>query len=338
MYLFLLYLAVGLIALSKSADYLVEAAGRLAKILGISDLTIGLTIVAIGTSIPEIASSVTASLHGSPELAIGNVIGSNIANIGLVLGLASLLALVRIDKHVIKRDSIMLLFASVLVLLLLLNGLFSGFEGLFVLLVFIAYTAFLFRSRKRIAREYGFADFMDYFLKFKYAEEIAEQSASALRAFFSGKGRKKIIELREITIIAISAIVVVISANLLVKGALGLAELLQLKPAFLGLTVIAIGTSLPELSVSFSAVKKGKGNILVGNIIGSNIANLLLVLGLAAIAHPLMVPSILLSKNAVFMFLFTLLFLGMIFRRAKLNRAEGITLMACYIAFLFFAY
>jgi len=335
---FLLFIGVGLIVLFKSSDFLVESAGRLARILGVSDLTIGLTIVALGTSIPELASSVAASLHGSPGIAIGNVLGSNITNIALVLGLVSFVGLVKVDKRVVKRDSLMLLFSSLLVLLFFLNGLFSRIEGLFVLLVFIAYSAFVFRSRERVGKDYGFAEFVSYFLKLEYLGEITTQGTSVIREFFYGTGRKKIVVFREIAIIAVAGIAIVLSASLLVRGAIGIASLLSIKPAFIGLTIIAVGTSLPELSVSLSAVKKHKGNILIGNIIGSNLSNSLFVLGLAAIANPLILPSTEFIKNAVFMCLFTVLFLIIVLRREKIGKMEGIILLVCYALFLFFAY
>jgi len=332
----ILLVAAGLLVLFKASDYLIEAAGRLAKMLGVSELVIGLTIVAVGTSVPEMASSISASLQGSPELALGNIIGSNISNIALVLGISALMGTVAVHKRVIKRDSLMLLASAFLVLIVLYNGFVSWIEGILLICLFVAYSAFIFRKRKNL-KGYDFAGFVQYFLKMEYIEELTEKSAGALRSFLTGKGKKRAVELREIAIILIAGIAIVFSADLLIKGALGIAGLLEIGEAFIGLTVVAIGTSLPELSVSISAVRKRKGDLMVGNIVGSNISNSLLVLGLAAAAGPLALTAGFM-KNAVFMCLFTVLFLLLIFRRAKLGKAEGVLLLACYAAFLFFAF
>ena len=332
----LLLVAAGLVVLFKASDYLIEAAGRLAKMLGVSELVIGLTIVAVGTSIPEMASSLSASLQGSPGLALGNIIGSNISNIALVLGISALMGTVAVHKRVVKRDSLMLLLSSFLVLVVLFNGLVSWIEGILLIFLFVAYSAFIFRKRKNLAG-YDFAGFVRYFLKMGYIEELTEKGAGALRSFLTGKGRKRAVELREIAIILIAGIAIVFSADLLIRGAIGIAGLLEIEEAFIGLTVVAIGTSLPELSVSLSAARKRKGDLMVGNIVGSNISNSLLVLGLAAVASPLALTAGFM-KNAVFMCLFTVLFLLLIFRRARLGKAEGVLLLACYAAFLLFAY
>ncbi len=333
----LLFLGVGLVVLFKASDYLIESAGRLAKILGVSELVIGLTVVAVGTSVPEIASSVTASLQGSPGIAVANVLGSNISNIALVLGISAMLGSVVISRRVVKRDSQMLLVSSLLLPAILLNGLVSSIEGFLLVMLFVAYSAFIFKTRKKM-KGYGFAGFLQYFIKMHYVTELTETGAGMLRSFLTGKGIKRAVEARELLIILLSCLFIVVSADLLVKGATGLSREMSINESFIGLTVIAIGTSLPELSVSITAARKRRGNLMVGNIVGSNISNSLLVLGLAALARPLAVSSQTILKSAGAMCLFTFLFLLMIFTRKKLGRAEGIVLLAGYAVFLFLAY
>ncbi len=335
-----LFLGVGILLLFKSSDYLVESASRLAEMFGVSELVIGLTIVAVGTSVPEIASSVLAAMQGSPELALGNIIGSNISNIALVLGVSALISTVRVQGDVVKRDAQMLLASSILLLVVLFNGLVSSVEGALLLLLFVAYSAFVLKKKEKL-KQYGFNEFVHYFIKMHYVRDVTEKSAGFLHSFFSGKGRRHAVELREFAIIFGSIVVVVFSANLFVTGAIGIAEAFNVGESFIGLTVVAIGTSVPELSVSLSAAKKGKGNLMVGNIVGSNISNTLLVLGLAAFAGPLSFSGEVLSGfiyNAIFLVVFSAFFVLTVLARKKIDKQEGIMLLAGYALFLFLAY
>jgi len=336
MYWELALVVCGIVLLYKSADWMIESASRLAKMLGVSEFIIGLTIVAVGTSLPEIASSVMAAYYGNPGLALGNIIGSNIANIALVLGLGALVGVVPVNKQVVKRDSGMLLISAAVVLLVLFNGVVTQVEGILLLCLFLAYSAYVFKTRRTL-KKYGFGDFFGYFVRMNYVETITERGASVLRSFLTGRGRKKGVEAREMVIILASAVIVVFSAQILVLGATGLGAELGLSQGFMGLTVVAIGTSLPELSVSLTAVLKKKGNLMIGNIIGSNISNSFLVLGLAALTSDLVVPDPSFFKNAIVMTLFSLLFVPIVLTRRRIDRLEGAILVACYIAFVFFA-
>ncbi len=305
MLFYLLVLLVGLGLLVKASDSLIESAGRLARILGVSELIVGLTIVAIGTSIPELASSVLASLHGSGDLVIGNVIGSNVANIGFVLAISLLFAPLAIDKQVMKRDALFLLFASLALVFVLL-------EGIFLLLLFIAYFTFLFRTKKRYREQYGFPDFLNYFLRSEYLRELTESSA----AIISDMGQK---------------------IELLVTSALKLSSTFNINASFIGITIIAMGTSLPELSVSISAIKRNKGGILIGNIIGSGITNIFLVVGLSAIVSELSIASIL-FRTALIALAFIIFFIVMLFYKKSLDRLDAFVLLALYAIFIAQAY
>ena len=303
-FVLVLFLSLGLLV--KASDMLIESSAKLARFLNISELVIGLTLVAIGTSVPELASCVLASLHGSGDLVIGNVVGSNVANIGIVLGLSLLFSKLVIDKEVVKRDSMILLFASFLLIVVLLGNVVSRLEGLFLLLLFIAYFNFLFRTKKRYRLQYGFSDFLQYFIRSEYLQELTEEGAKIVTQV----GQKIVIDkriLKTVATIFFSGILVVVSAELLVSSALKLSTMLNINASFIGITLIAIGTSLPELSVPLRAIKKYKRGILFGTIIGSGITNIFFVVALSAFVAELNVYSILLT-SAIAAFLSSLLF------------------------------
>ncbi len=336
MLFYLLVLLVGLGLLVKASDSLIESAGRLARILGVSELIVGLTIVAIGTSIPELASSVLASLHGSGDLVIGNVIGSNVANIGFVLAISLLFAPLAIDKQVMKRDALFLLFASLALVFVLFGNVVSRLEGIFLLLLFIAYFTFLFRTKKYYREQYGFPDFLNYFLRSEYLRELTESSA----AIISDMGQKIVVDkrvLRELLLVFAYSIGVIVGAELLVTSALKLSSTFNINASFIGITIIAMGTSLPELSVSISAIKRNKGGILIGNIIGSGITNIFLVVGLSAIVSELSIASIL-FRTALIALAFIIFFIVMLFYKKSLDRLDAFVLLALYAIFIAQAY
>jgi len=332
----LLSMFIALALLVKASDFVVECAARIARLLGISELVVGLTIVAIGTSLPELASSIFASLHNSGDLVVGNVIGSNVANIGLVLAASLLIAPLAVKKEVVKRDALIMLFSMLALIVVFFSYYVSHIEGLFLFLLFIAYLNFLFRYARRYRKEYDFNGFLDYFIKAQYLQQLTEAGALFIRHFgHSVRIDKRVV--KQFAILFVASLVVIISADFLIRSALALSKMLHINASFIGLTVIAIGTSLPELSVSISAARLGKGSIMLGNIIGSCITNSLLVVGLAAIANEFSIAHRM-FKTALFAFLFVLFFTVLIFYKKSLTRVHGLILLFLYAMFLLQAY
>jgi len=247
---FLLSIA-GFFFLWKGADWLVEGAASIALAAKMSTIVVGITVVAFGTSLPEMAVSLAASVKGEPEITLGNVIGSNIANILLVLGLAALVNPLKVDRPVVTRDTMLVLGAGVLILLLALTGSLTRVHGLIMLAAFGAYLAYYVRDAMR-HHEMGDIEIRDYH------------------------------PVRSVVMLMGGIICILVGSDILVDSAVYIAEDFGISPAIIGLTMIAIGTSLPELATSAVASKKGESDISIGNVLGSNVFNTLLVLGLAA--------------------------------------------------------
>ncbi len=254
-----LLLALGLAVLVAGAELLVRGASRLAAAAGVSPLVIGLTVVAFGTSAPESAASLRASLSGAADLAVGNVAGSNIMNVLGILGISALAAPLAVHRQVVRRELPIMVAATGLAWGLSLGGNLGRAAGIGLLLGVVAYTAYLLReARKDVANREQAAD------KPRGARALARAGALA----------------------AVGLIMLVAGADWLVDGAAGLARGLGVSELVIGLTVVAAGTSLPELATSVAAALKGERDLAVGNVVGSNIFNLTAVLGLAAVAAP----------------------------------------------------
>jgi cation:H+ antiporter len=272
-----LNLTAGLVLLVGGAEVLVRGAGKLAAQFGIPPLIIGLTVVAFGTSAPETAVSVQAAINGSGDLAIGNVVGSNIANILLILGLTALIAPLIVSRQLIRLDVPIMIGASLLTFALAWDGQLDRIDGAILFGCILAYTAFLITTGRR------------------------EQAAAALddefnREFGLQVAPKPYAWAINLALIVAGLVLLVSGSNLLVEGAVSLARALGLSELVIGLTVVAIGTSLPELATSVTAAFKGERDIAVGNIVGSNIFNLLCVLGLSALVSP---DAIQVARNAL---------------------------------------
>lgn len=257
----LLFLA-GLALLLLGAEMLVRGASRLALALGLTPLVVGLTVVAIGTSTPELAISVGGALAGTPDIALGNVVGSNIANVLLILGLVALITPLVVQRQLIWLDVPIMIAVSLLTLLLAWDGRITRAEGALLMAGAAAYIGFLLWLARR--RPEAAPD----------AEELDLAPAGAPRVP------------RQLLLIALGLALLVIGARLLVRAAVELAAALGLSELVIGLTVVAVGTSLPEIATSVVAGLRGKRDLAVGNIVGSNIFNLLLVLGATALASP----------------------------------------------------
>ncbi|HMU89036.1 MAG TPA: calcium/sodium antiporter, partial [Agitococcus sp.] len=255
----ILLLIAGLVLLTIGADVLVKGASSLAGSLGISPLVIGLTVVAFGTSAPELSVSVSSAFKGSAEIAVGNVVGSNICNVLLILGLSAIAASLVVQKQLVKFDIPLMIYASLIVLLMSIDGQISRIDGLLLFSGVVAYTVFLIREARR-----------EGITVVEGADDIEPPQPLWKNAI----------------LIIIGLAMLVLGSQWLVDGAVAIAKYFGLSELVIGLTIVAIGTSLPELATSVMASLKGERDIAVGNILGSNLFNIGAVLGLSSLVAP----------------------------------------------------
>jgi cation:H+ antiporter len=304
-------LFAGLLLLYLGAEWLVKGAAGLGHAFGVRPLVIGLTVVAYGTSAPELVVSLMAALKGMGGLALGNVIGSNLANLGLILGLTAIIAPVAVEGSLIRREAPVMLASSVVLPLCMLDGVVSRIEGGALMLGAVAFTYFTLRSPVPAPND-----------------SLIEADAEAAGAP-AGKGR-----LRLTAIAAIGLILLLIGGQAFVTGATGLAVALGLSERVVGLTIAAIGTSTPELAASIVAALRGHSSIAVGNVIGSNIFNVAFVLGGVATVRPISGPIDAFASDLVWLLLLSAVGLVMVRGARILRRWEGALLLLAYIAYL----
>jgi len=300
-------LVIGFVMLIKGADWFVEGASKIADKLGIPQLVIGLTIVAMGTSAPETAVSISAALKGSADIAVGNVVGSNIMNILVILGITSIIIPLSVQKSTVKYEIPFMIIITVIFAVLGLtdNEIFRG-DGLILLGLFIIYLAYLFRMAKK-----GQA----------VTEEVEEDG-------------KQDSVLKMIVLIVIGVVLIVLGSNVSVDAAKTLATIFGMDEKLIGLTIVALGTSLPELVTSVTAGLKGKADIAIGNIVGSNIFNILFVIGVSAMITPVTYQAAFLFDSIVCVAAAVLLFVCVLNKDNKLKRWSGITMLVGYAAYL----
>ena len=310
------YLIAGLMLLVAGAEVLVRGAAKLAAQFGIPPLIIGLTVVAFGTSAPETAVSVQAALNGSGDIAIGNVVGSNIANVLFILGLTALIAPLIVSRQLIRLDVPIMIGASLVTYALAWDGALSRLDGAVLFGLIIGYTVFLILSSRRANAEATAND--------EFAKEFAADSHPKPYTSYMNAG-----------LIILGLVLLVVGSNFLVEGAVSLARALGLSELVIGLTVIAVGTSLPELATSILAAIRGERDIAVGNIVGSNIFNLLCVLGLSALVapHAVAVAGSALAFDFPVMIAVALACLPIFFTGYSISRWEGLLFLAYYIAY-----
>ena len=253
-----LLLIVGLVLLLGGAELMIRGAARLAVATGLSPLVVGLTVVAFGTSAPELAIGVDAALSGAPAIAVGNVVGSNIANVLLILGLSALVAPLLVARQLIRLDVPLMLAMSVLIMLLAHDGRIGRVEGGALVLMAVAYTAFVVRLARR------------------------ESAAARAAATESPEPAVQVVWWRDLALVIVGLLLLVLGARALVSAAVSIALGLGVSELVVGLTVVAVGTSLPEIAASAVATVRGQGEMAVGNVVGSNIFNLSVVLGASA--------------------------------------------------------
>lgn len=305
MLLSLVFVACGLVLLVAGADALVSGASRIAQRFGIPPLIIGLTIVAIGTSAPEITVSTTAALSGNTELALGNVVGSNIFNVLLILGLASIILPLSVHVSLIRQEVPVMVGFSLLLLVLILDGSLSRFEAGLLLLLGIAYMSLLlFQARRVVRAEKNIA------LDLPETNNWLARVPTAL-------------------LIPLGLLGLVGGAQLLVKAATTIALSLGISELIIGLTVVAIGTSLPEVAASVAAALRGQRDLAIGNVVGSNIFNIALCLGLAGVVAPdgLAAPMQLITFDLRVMVVVAIVLLPLIITQYTVSRLEGVLLL-----------
>nr|WKN38566.1 calcium/sodium antiporter [Tunicatimonas sp. TK19036] len=309
--------ALGFVLLIKGADWLVSGASSIAKKYQVSDMVIGLTIVSMGTSMPELVVNILASLNGSAELAVGNVFGSNVANILLILGVAALIYPLPLQRSTVVSEVPFSLIAAMLVGFLANVALFDKYQGLIVS-----------RTDGSILL-FFFALFMLYI--FKVARE-GEESESEAKESYQDQTM-----LRAGGFVLLGMCSLFLGGKWTVDGATFIAIQLGMSESFIGLTVVAIGTSLPELVTSAVAASRRNTDIAVGNAVGSNIFNILWILGISAMIHPL--PFNVLSNFDILMIIFasTLLILSVSLEKNRaVGRISGVVFLLCYVAYIIF--
>lgn len=298
--------------LSFGAEGLVRGSASLALRKGISHLVIGLTIVAFGTSSPEFVVSITSAIQGNSAIAFGNIIGSNIFNIALILGVASIISPIKVNIKLIKNDIIIMIAITFLLIILILDKTLSQTDGLILfssLIVYIYFTLYTAKKDKKNSNN-------------GLIEEIKGKTSKDLLFIISGLA------------------LLIIGSNFFVNGAIKVAKFLNVSDVVIGLSVVAIGTSLPELATSIVASIKKEGDISIGNIVGSNIFNILGILGIAAIINPILLTdnNSINNIDLAVMIIVSIILLPLAYTKLTMSRLEGLFLFFLYIAYIFYMY
>ena len=294
-----IFLIIGFVLLIKGADFFVDGSAALAGYLKVPSVIIGLTIVAIGTSLPEAAVSISAGLAGSNEIAVSNIVGSNIFNTLVVVGASALIRPFKADSQIVKRDLPVNFVVTIILYLFVIGGMLSRIEGLILLAGIITYITVMVRSA----------------LKNRVEEEIEPISLSKAALF-----------------IALGLAAVVFGGDVVVDSATAIAKSLGLSETLIGLTIVAIGTSLPELVTSVVASRKGESGLALGNAIGSNIFNILFILGMSSTLMPIPVVNENITDTLVLIGICVLIYAFARFGE-KIGRGKGLTMIAIYIAY-----
>lgn len=300
-----LLLVVGFLLLIKGADLFVEGSSSLAKILKVPTVIIGLTIVAMGTSAPEASVSINAALAGNNDIALSNVVGSNIFNTLIVVGVCAAMMSFQVNKDILKRDLPINLLVSIVLIIMALDGQLSRFEGMILLIGMISY--------------------------------IAMMIMSALKNRLTEENMKTMSIQKSLLYIVIGLAAVIYGGDIVVDNASLIALSLGLSQNFIGLTIVAIGTSLPELVTSVVATRKGESALALGNAVGSNIFNILFILGMSATVSPLTILNESIMDCAVMIFV-AILILVFAKTNQKMGRKEGFICILCYILYTIFLF
>jgi cation:H+ antiporter len=315
-----LYLVVGLALLWKAADFLVSGAVTLANRLGVSPLIIGLTIVAMGTSAPEVAASIAAALRGTGDVALGNVYGSNIANLALVGGLCALIRPISVRLVVLKREIPAMVAVALLLYPAVRDLVISRAEGIIFMVIFAAMIVLvILQSKKQVEK----------------SPEVDTELQGGIQAV--KKVRAKALWL-SLVFIAGSLAGLAIGAEITVRGAITIGQRAGLSEAVIGLTIVAVGTSLPELATCLVAAFKGQDDISIGNLVGSNIFNTLLVTGAAGVVRPLSISGRLAGTDYLIMVAVSFAFMVMAVIGRRISRIDGAILCCAYAGYIVYLF
>jgi cation:H+ antiporter len=310
------YLILGLVALYFGAEWLVSGSSQLALRFGLSPLVVGLTVVAFGTSAPELFVSIGFNMRGFPDASVGNIVGSNICNIALILGISALIRPLEIKGQIIKREMPILIGASVALILMLRDGQLARWEGCVLALGILIYVFTSLRLAKTAGPE----------LISEFEREFGDQAGDAS----TGAAKSPIV----FTLLILAGLVtLVLGSNLLQVGAVFIAKGFGVSEAIIGLTLLAFGTSLPELATSVVACSKNEGDIVAGNAVGSSIFNIFAVLGITAMIKGMKITAIEPVDLGV-MLATAVLVVPMMVTRRKLARIEGFILVIAYLAYV----
>lgn len=333
-----LLLAIGLVLLVVGADGLVKGAARLAASIGIPSLVIGLTVVAFGTSAPELAVSIRSALAGQSEMAIANVVGSNIFNVLFILGLAAIITPLAISRQLIRQDVPLMVLASMLVFYMIRDGVLSRLDAGILVVLLLAYTVFLFVQGKRTEATERASGANNSVAPSASGAALSDAASTEQDDEVDALIRGTHPTWQNLLWIIGGLACLVVGANLLVNSAVNIARAFAVSEAVIGLTIVAVGTSLPEVMTSIVASIKGQRDIAVGNVVGSNIFNLLAVLGVSGVlsSNGLAGNEQLVQQDFPVMLAVALLCVPLFFTGAILSRIEGALFFILYLAYTLF--
>jgi cation:H+ antiporter len=298
-----LLLVIGIIVVIKGADWLTSGAVGMAERIGVPQIIIGLTIVAMGTSMPEFFVSLLSAINGTPDLAVGNIVGSNIFNALLIVGCAAMVAPIAIQRTTVKKDIPVAVFASLLLMGMTLDGQISRIDAAILFVIFLAYLWITLRGAK--------------------TEEGAGQEEE----------KKPMPVLKAVILVFVGLACLIFGSDVFVDNATAIAHAMGISDAVIGLTIVAGGTSLPELATSVVAAKKGNSGIAIGNVLGSNVFNILMILGVTGLITPMIISGITIVDLSMMVISMILLWLFS-FTKYRIERWEGVLLAAIFIGYI----
>jgi len=340
-----IYFFGGLVGLYFGAEWLIKGASLTALKFGVRPLLVGLTVVALGTSMPEVIVTVTAALQNSPDVGLGNVVGSNIANIALILGAASLVAPLTVSKGTLHREYLIMVAFSVLVFGLAIDGTISRIDGGILLAGAVSFTAWAIISSLRHKRDSQRSlDTSNINTEVTHEGILADDEVSHATEVVPNIGDTSIAEevhssmRRNLVLILVGFAGLIAGAHFLITGAIYVARNFGISEIVIGLSLVAIGTSLPELATSLIAAARDESDICIGNVIGSNIYNIGLVLGFLALITPLQVGQTFIREDLPIMLAFTILLYPLIRWKYKITRSAGIALLLGYGGVIYYVF
>lgn len=319
MLIYILYVAAAVLILSKTADWFVEGAVGIAHRLGVPEMLVGIVLVSLATTSPELMASMLAALQGMPEVALGNAVGSVIVDDTVALGLAALVSASPLiaDPRIFRTSALVVIVAMLVCFGLAFDGTLNRWEGVALVGVFAAYSCISYwdERRRRLRHEVNGGAVSEDLKELEKAVE--HMGVGKILALFVG-----------------GFLGVLLGSELLLRGAKGIAEHMGLSPVVIGLTVVAVGTSVPEIATCITSARKGKGSIGVGNIIGADILNVCWVAGMSAVANPLVVQKSVINLMFPMMVIIVLSMLGMLRYKYRLTRLNGAILVSMYVVYL----